>query len=78
MRKSGCPTPTASSGTKKFPCDCRSPVGMNVQVGETAVNEMAWRIDAKLAELEFEWGPFELQVDVGGDVEVELELISSE
>ncbi|WP_458186155.1 hypothetical protein [Haladaptatus sp. NG-WS-4] len=50
---------------------------MKVQVGEADVNELEWRIDAELAEFEFEWGPFEVEIEVGGDVEVELELTSS-
>lgn len=49
---------------------------MKVQVGEEEVNELAWRIDAKLAEFELEWGPFEVEIELGGDVEVELELKS--
>ncbi|WP_158413699.1 hypothetical protein [Haladaptatus cibarius] len=51
---------------------------MKVQVGEETVNEMLWRIDAKLAEFELEWGLFEAEVKLGGDVEVELELKSED
>ncbi|WP_227355367.1 hypothetical protein [Haladaptatus salinisoli] len=51
---------------------------MKLQVGEEVVNEMEWKIDAKLAEFEFEWGPFELEIQLGGDAEVELELKSDD
>ncbi|WP_458206093.1 hypothetical protein [Haladaptatus sp. NG-SE-30] len=47
---------------------------MKVQVGEEDINELEWRIDAELAEFEFEWGPFEVGVELGGDVEVAVEL----
>ncbi|WP_266075568.1 hypothetical protein [Haladaptatus caseinilyticus] len=51
---------------------------MKVQVGEEDVNELQWRIDAKVGKFEFEWGPFEIEIEIGGDVTIELELVSDD
>ena len=50
---------------------------MKLQLGESDVEEMKWEIDAELAEFEFEWGPIEFEIEFGGDIEIEVEFITS-
>jgi hypothetical protein len=50
---------------------------MKLQLGDTDREEMKWEIDAELAELEFEWGPIEFEIEVGGDIEIEVEFTTS-